>query len=465
MFRHGFFLLAAFYALCLIGCSAENQQSSTSPVSLISPPPTTFVPSKAPAASITVLPQITQTPKTLEAIQISGAGGIITGDFPGFHPADWSPDGKRFAYTLNDSLRLIQMQDHSDRILLTISQAKLGGVYFSPDGNHLAVEGSKFDEALGLEANIIRSVDGHGSDLKDLTVWMQLFPFAKEINQWLTNTELGFTIWRGNGVQSLYVADISTNQSKTLIADRVGCSLTGGYYYFSPNNQYVAFDTLNSQLVWGDVKNLADCKKLTNAQFPLRQSFQGWLSDNQHFLYTEYTAGDPDLGVYSSDVNLRIWDISPNTFTRLLEGVAAASPSPDGTKIAFLRQKNKLWDYARLNGLNVNQSNGVTELELGVFDLQTNQEKILGPAGYKAEENSDLSLRYWQLGKPVWSPDGKLLAYWGDDGNTYLESFDGSWRQQLTNDLDIVQFLWSPDGTKLAFRTMDQAWIIENPKK
>ncbi len=391
------------------------------------------------------------------------------GNYQGYHPIDWSSDGKTFAYSWNDSVWVMEISDSSVRRLATIPNGRLGEVYYSPDGKQLAFFGNQFLDNQSLQRNFIWTTRNDGTELKNLTASMNLSSRLTYVNNWLNSNILTFYIWHGNGVQTLNTVQIATGEIKTLIGvqeDVPSPQAIGGDYYFSSNRKMIAIQTgFGGQvaLVSTQLPNLR--KWITDAQFPLRQSFQAWLPDNQRFLYTEYTNGDPDLGVFSSDVSLRLSDINTNTFTKLLDGVATASPSPDGTKVAFLRQKNSEWDYARLNGLNVNQSDGVTALELGVLDLTSNQVNILGAAGYKPEENADLSLRYWQLGKPVWSPDGKLLAYWGDDGNAYLVSFDGSWRQQLTNDLEIVQFLWSSDASKLAFRTMNQAWIIENPKK
>ena len=58
---------------------------------------------------------------------------------------------------------------------------------------------------------------------------------------------------------------------------------------------------------------------------------------------------------------------------------------------------------------------------------------------------------YW----PVWSPDGKRIAFTSNrDGNyeIYLMNADGSGQRNLTNHPAADNFAsWSPDGRRLAF--------------
>jgi tricorn protease len=69
---------------------------------------------------------------------------------------------------------------------------------------------------------------------------------------------------------------------------------------------------------------------------------------------------------------------------------------------------------------------------------------------------------------PVWSPDGKWIAYLSDRTGEYeifMKSSDGSGdEKQITNDGTIWRFdpIWSPDSKKLAFSDKDQKlWYVE----
>ncbi len=69
---------------------------------------------------------------------------------------------------------------------------------------------------------------------------------------------------------------------------------------------------------------------------------------------------------------------------------------------------------------------------------------------------------------PVWSPDGKWIAYLSDKTGEYeifMKSSDGSGdEKQITNDGTIWRFdpMWSPDSKKLAFSDKNQKlWYVE----
>ena len=69
---------------------------------------------------------------------------------------------------------------------------------------------------------------------------------------------------------------------------------------------------------------------------------------------------------------------------------------------------------------------------------------------------------------PVWSPDGKLIAYLSDRTGEYeifIKASDGSGAEkQITNDGTIWRFdpVWSPDSKKLAFSDKNQKlWYVE----
>ena len=90
-------------------------------------------------------------------------------------------------------------------------------------------------------------------------------------------------------------------------------------------------------------------------------------------------------------------------------------------------------------------------------------------------EYVEVSLQDWfGVRQPVWSPDGRQLIYWGEGydrpdywwldagGDIWIVDSDGRQQRRLTHGLEVVEVVWSPDGSKLAFATDDdQLCVIE----
>lgn len=130
-----------------------------------------------------------------------------------------------------------------------------------------------------------------------------------------------------------------------------------------------------------------------------------------------------------------------------MEGVSSPAISPDGKLIVFSRTSaDKTKDQQRSN--------------LWLID----------PAGTRLR---GLTSGNWRDSSPVWSPDGKRIAFLSDrDGTTQLHVMWIDTREvaQLTHlERPPSDLKWSPDGTKIAFlenvREEDPPLSIKLPKK
>jgi len=105
-------------------------------------------------------------------------------------------------------------------------------------------------------------------------------------------------------------------------------------------------------------------------------------------------------------------------------------------------------------------------LFLVVLDIRTEEVLALIPWGEITDfYNDGFGIWVWfDQRRPVWSPDGQQLVYWGEGDDLWVMRWDGSNQQRLTEGLDIIYAVWSPDGGRLAIATSDERlWIIERP--
>lgn len=453
------FVLAIIALLIPVGCVAESSRikpgaEKREQTALGSALP----PSSSTSANATPRARIMNTVKVLAAISFSSLDSNIPSEF---HPLDWSPDGKILSYGNGDALWSAIGPEFKSKQVVAIPDGRIGEVYYSPDGSRIAFRGTRpvEDDSRGERVWTVRS---DGTELKDISSTLDSF-IPKTINKWINTNNLTLDFWRGNGAQELLKANIELLKIEPVIrtSDASRAGTLGGEYYWSPSHEFIAIqDCCTGHIAIIQSPFSGDAKWLPEKDTPPSQGFQAWMPNGNQFLFL-WSRGE------ANTPQLWLWDAASFEGQHLLDHVSAGAPSPSGNQIAVLRQEEGVWnppDGNQASEAQIVRTDGFKNLSLAIYDPASRRTTKLAAAGYKIDETSG-NPRYWKIAPPIWSPDGSLIAYWGDDGNTYLVSSDGSWRQQLTNGLDIVQFLWSPDVSKLALRTMDQAWIIENPKK
>ena len=249
---------------------------------------------------------------------------------------------------------------------------------------------------------------------------------------WSPNaTKIAFTSYAENGdiAGSLWVAHIPGGLPEKIFQDppelvgRFVAPRSPHYIYWSPDSETIAFlaatpESLVLYLI--DDEGLQDPRPVAEGA----PSYISWSPDGQRLLH--------HLQGILSVVDTR-GELSISTFA--FQSVAFRAPSwaPDGKRIAY-----------------VDRLNGVDSLLIANLDDGT-------PLRVAPINN---------LGVFLWSPVANEIAFTQISTSTNLgtPTYDGlvvfdadALKTRLISTLEIAAFFWSPDGSKLAYVTIDRA--------
>ncbi|MDY7041811.1 MAG: hypothetical protein SVX38_13220, partial [Chloroflexota bacterium] len=289
----------------------------------------------------------------------------------------------------------------------------------------------------------------------------------KFLGPWLDDRTLVFMDSCGTGCRTLVPIDVMTGEVQPLCGhDEEDPLFLGMDYHWSPSlDRFVV--TEGGGIPRIRLVQLNDHDNCREQDLPTPAEFHAWSPNGNAFLFSSHWQWEPGQGdpspVIAQVPSLYIWDVPQGEvkWTGPAGGYEGAW-SPDGKHLAFFLLGNPRHEGQRIIGSDLVPGSPFP-LFLVVLDIQTEEVPALVPIEEEIHFNDYYTevRRWFDQRRPVWSPDGKRLIYWGPGDDLWIMKWDGTDQRRLTTGLEVVDVDWSPGGNRLAIASYDHLWILE----
>ncbi|MDZ7344120.1 MAG: biopolymer transporter Tol, partial [candidate division KSB1 bacterium] len=226
---------------------------------------------------------------------------------------------------------------------------------------------------------------------------------------------------------------------------------------WSPDSRYIAFA---AKAGGEDVLHIVEVKKrkiVRSLKFGLDGVFSpAWSPKDDEIAF---------VGMKNSTCDIYAVDLDTETVRKITDDVFSdlePAYSPDGSRLAFVSDRG---DYTDPTGLPANFK--IWHTDYRNLDIYT-VDVIGTPNGARIERITDTP--FFEK-TPVFSPDGKKLAFTSDRSgiyNIYLYDFADKTEYPITNVISgIFHLSWTGDGSRLAFVSWYNAgydiYVLKNP--
>jgi WD40 repeat protein len=307
-------------------------------------------------------------------------------------------------------------------------------------------------------------VRADGSDLRDMLPGEKAIRSVsgiKFVEHWLNEETLIFADSCGTGCRRLVALDTRTGETQDF-------PLGGARYRWAPSgDKYVAIagGGIPQTSLW----ERTDSGAWRETLLPRPSEFYAWSPDSQAFLFSHWPweAGPgPPYAVTSHVPTLYVWDVAQGQAKELLSGAYQGAWSPDGERIAFFLLGEPVYDEELwLWGTDLVPGEPFA-LSLAIWDVPSGH--VVAVIAFQEQmdvaEYVEVGLQSWfAVRQPVWSPDSQQLIYWGEGYDIWVVDRNGTEQRRLTHGLEVVEVVWSPDGSKLVFATAHRLYVVGRP--